>query len=71
MLSSIEDAIKKLESYVEDPLVKPSDLVRILLAIAIGCIDIHDREPTSTRQSIPRLSMTGIFWYDSGSSIFQ
>ncbi|KAK0204782.1 heme peroxidase [Desarmillaria ectypa] len=42
MLGSIEDAIKKLESYVEDPLVKPSDL-KAYLDAAVHTESLNDR----------------------------
>lgn len=42
MLGSIEDAVKKLESYVEDPLVKPSDL-KAYLDAAVHTESLNDR----------------------------
>ncbi|KAK0500480.1 heme peroxidase [Armillaria luteobubalina] len=42
MMSSIEDAIKKLEGFVEDPLVKPSDL-RAYLDAAVHTESLNDR----------------------------
>ncbi|KAK0469796.1 heme peroxidase [Desarmillaria tabescens] len=42
MLGSIEEAIRKLESYVEDPLVKPSDL-KAYLDAAVHTESLNDR----------------------------